>query len=92
MLQIRRGIDNLGIIMSPPPPPPPPTKGEGDVGQTGFSVDPGLRTSLTWNVTTVSLEPVNEISPNLQGYTIGIRSRADTVLVNLTSLSRSLEF
>ena len=59
--------------------PPPQVK----EGHTGFGVDVPLL------VCRISLEPVCGISPNLQGYIVGTNSRADLILVTLTSFSKS---
>ena len=42
-------------------------------------------------VPTISLEPMDGISPNLHGYINGTSLRAEYILVTLTSFSRSLE-
>ena len=52
-----------------------------------FKVTGGFRWQIT--IPTISLEPFDRIPPNLPGYIIGTRLKADQVLVTLTTFSRS---
>ena len=64
-----------------------PTKGEG--GHISVSADLGRRRDSL--VSTISLESIGGILPDLHGYIIGTSQRADYILVTLTPFSRSQE-
>ena len=69
----------------------PPTKGDG--GHISFSAYPGRRRLRRRDslVSTISLESMGGILPDLHGYIIETSQRADSVLMTLTLFSRSQE-
>ena len=67
-----------------------PTTG-GERGHISFSADPGRRRQRDSLVSTISLESMGGILPDLHRYIIRTSQRADLVLVTLTPFTKSQE-